>query len=1747
MTAILKEKLQSLLTKRNGIFERVQCNYDLMAGLNQNNVSAFLVRYEKLDDYHSSFEKILDDINEVSLKLDPADKVDPSSSKFSLKAMDDLYFSIRAFARDQNISGSTSGPSLQLAKPSAKLPKLQLPTFSGDLKDWPNFYSLFNSTIHSQTNITGTEKLQYLRTFLTGTPLALIEHLHLSDDNYMLAYNLLYKRYQHKRSLAAYYFNHILEFTPLQKCSVDGLRKHLEVFQSNTAAITELKLPNVSDFFLFHFAFLSLDTESRQLFENKTTDIDVPTFDNLMSFVQDQVKVLEISQQQLPKAGSSKGSDSRQTQKLVSYSGGGYRQNSFVSTTQQSNNSQPRSQTHNSSVQCPYCNQAHPLHHCPKFSAKSVPERQDIVRNLQKCFNCLNNHHVRTCQSHSRCRHCNKAHHTLLHVNPQSSSNPHSVPRSESLLTSHNVPSTSETTESLSCQSSVHPANSTILLGTAQAFILDNFDSKHSIRLVIDPGSMVSCITESCAQSLGLPRRASNIGISGIGNSSISGNKGIVSCTLGSSLTPSVQIHASAIILPRISSDLPTVPISKEVVKSFSSLKLADPNFHTSGKIDFLLGADIYSQILVTHGPTVIPGEPTAFNSIFGWVLLGKAATDMTSAPLTSLFTSTPPLDTLVRQFWEIEEVDFKKPQDPDDIFCENHFSKTHSRDDTGRYIVRLPFKSSEPICNNRKNALKQYENLQRRLSSKPEVQEEYQKFFRDYYESGHMTPANSDSTYVIPHHPVFKSSSSSTKVRAVFNASHVIPPGSSLNQVLHKGPKLQHDISCVITLFRKHLIPVCCDLKQMYRQVLLHPDDRFRQHIFWKPDEGSSVVEFELNTVTYGLSPSAFQAQRVIKQLTIDHGNEYPLASNSIQTGIYIDDVITGADSPQQALDLQQQLICLFQKGGFELRKWTSNCQAVLNAVPNDHLEVPLTIDADDQHTFKILGLYWDSSSDSFGYSTAMIDPIFTKRALLSNIARIFDPMGWLAPLIFWAKHLLQLLWKDNYDWDQPLSPDYVSSWNHFISQLSLLKDVRIPRYILHSQSHQVELLGFCDSSSKGYAAVLYLRVKHNDTYKVSLLKAKSKVAPSKNLLSIPRLELCAAVLLTRLVLSVSSLFSQLNIESIHLFSDSTIVLCWLKTPPHLLEVFVANRVVEILRSTTVQQWFHVSTEVNPADCASRGLLPDQIVQHHLWWNGPSFLSLPKEKWPLQPTVLTESLPGLKAIRVNTLISSSPEINPLYDQLKKFSSFTRTQRVLAYVLRFIENLKRSKTRTTLVKSPLLIEEIDSATVVCVRLVQQTHFREIISQLKKNNQTPVKGNLSSLTPFLDKMGLLRVGGRLKHAPLSYNSKHPLLLPANTHLSGLICDHFHRKSLHGGPRLVQSLIQQKYWIISLRNMVRHRIHKCVTCLRFSAKPTQPIMGDLPSDRFSQVRAFYKVGVDFGGPFSIKEHTRRNAKCTKGYLCLFVCLSTKAVHLELVSDLTTPAFLAAFERFVARRGLPSDIYSDNGTNLYGGYRQLQELYKFIQRNNPELHDHFTANKIKWHFNPPSASNFGGLFEAGIKSAKHHLKRVVADRALTFCEAQTLFCRIEQVLNSRPLVDSSVDPHDLHDFLTPGHFLIGAPLLSTPEEDVSQIPMNRLSRWKLVQQQLQSFWKLWHRDYLHALIKRPKWDRITSNVKLNDVVFLRNQSSSPLDWPLGRVVDVFPGPDGVVRVVQIRTAKSVLTRPVNKLLIVHSSQSE
>ena len=777
--------------------------------------------------------------------------------------------------------------------------------------------------------------------------------------------------------------------------------------------------------------------------------------------------------------------------------------------------------------------------------------------------------------------------------------------------------------------------------------------------------------------------------------------------------------------------------------------------------------------------------------------------------------------------------------------------------------------------------------------------------------------------------------------------------------------------------------------------------------------------------------------------------------------------------------------------------------------------------IKLDTDKTIKILGLTWNPKLDHFQYTvnlpTIAAGPV-TKRTIISEIARLFDPLGWIAPSIVIAKTFIQKLWLSGLGWDDKLSSELLNEWDTYRTELSELTKIKIPRWLTtRTDDVSVELHGFSDASKTAYSAVVYIRVIDVEgQVHVSLLVAKTRVAPIKQI-SIPRLELCGAVLLTRLLLETAEVLS-IPKENISAWTDSTVVLAWINSHPSRWHIFVGNRVSEILTAFNSAQWHHVSTKQNPADCASRGLLPKALIDNSLWFSGPTFLKdkiVNKQKTHVLSTNLEEN------IKVHSV--TIPE-TPLFE---KFSSLQRLTRVVAYCKRFLNKNKGHLKKI----------ELDDALQCCIKETQRNTFLDEYNNLVHNKPVQPNSKLKSLSPFIDENGIIRLGGRLHHADLDENIKHPIILPKDAHITRLIIAESHIKTLHGGQSLMMSYLRSAYWIIGAKNLVKQHISRCVTCFRQRANIKNQIMGSLPSVRCVPARAFINSGVDYAGPVNLKTTKGRGHRSYKGYICLFICMVTRAIHLEVVSDMTTQAFLAAFKRFVSRRGHCAHLWSDNGTTFVGAARELQDL-TVVQQN---ISEHLARAGTEWHFIPPRAPNFGGLWEAGVKATKFHLKRVIGDSTLTYEEMSTLLCQVEACLNSRPMsVINNVDPDEPLP-LTPGHFLVGEPLLSIPDHNYENSNCSGLSRWQYVQRLLQTFWRRWSSEYLSTLVNRYKWSEQRPEPNINDVVLIKEDDMPPSRWLLGRIIQKHPGRDNITRVVTLKTNSSIVKRPTSKICVL------
>jgi hypothetical protein len=1310
---------------------------------------------------------------------------------------------------------------------------------------------------------------------------------------------------------------------------------------------------------------------------------------------------------------------------------------------------------------------------------------------------------------------------------------------------------------------SSHSATATrpaVILATSQADIYSPSGATHRIRLLIDPGSEVTLIAEQLVNKLHLQRRSSTIPILGVGSVSPGRTTGIVSCQLKSTHSEA-QVHVDAHVLPQLTAQIPSVAVPKQQWKHLKNLDLADPDFNHPGPIDLLIGADSCAAVISSPGVLIGgPSEPVGLHTVFGCVLFGKVSSPSQQSSHQSLHViSNDNLQECLSKFWIQEEVPTSSQENltQAEAACEDHFIRTHSRDSSGRYNVRLPLIGDiSTLGNSKEKAQRCLRRLLTQLSRNKNLHQRYSDFMSEYESLGHMVSVSSDApepphAYYLPHHGVIREDSKTTKLRVVFNGSSKSSTGVSLNDISHTGQKLQSDVFDVLLWLRHHKCVFTTDISKMFRQIVVHPDDRPLQRIIWHNHQGQEQV-FELTTVTYGTRSAPFLSGRVLQQLATDEGEKFPQAAELLKKGTYVDDIGGGADSLEELNAIAEELTAMCKTACLPLAKWKSNHP--------DFIMTSSEPSSEQSHSFedlttKILGISWQCKPDTFTFKGNLnTHNTCTKRAMLSEIAQLFDPLGLISPVVIQAKILMQQLWLEKVNWDDTLTPEIINKWQELRQDLQRLSQLQIPRWLkLHSEISSAQIHGFSDASQLAMAAVVYIRVTNQDSSSiVTLVCSKTKVAPLKRL-TIPRLELSAAALLAKLVKRVQV---TLELQKVPVFTwtDSSATLAWIKSNPMRWKEFVGNRVSLIQETLPEAHWKFISGKQNPADCASRGLSASQLIHHPLWWTGPAWLSQPPEFWPskIPPENLHDDLEQRPGLSYAAVIPESPAIWDLIE-LKEIKTFNKTLtkllRLTALVQRACSCFKRIPN-SKLSVSPINPADLENAKLFWIKTTQQAYYSSEFKILQAGKRLKESHALSRLTAIIDHAGILRVGGRLQNSQLDADSKHPAILPKESQLAQLIISHAHSRTMHGGTQLTLSLIRKSCWIVGGRAPVKSFIQKCLTCARIRGVRAQQLMGQLPASRVTPSLVFENTGVDYAGPVSLKFNQGRGTRFYKGWIAVFVCFSTSAIHLEVATDYSSEAFIKAYRRFISRRGICKTLRSDCGTNFKGADALLKKLFDQSTHQFKELQRLLTNDGTRWIFNPPGAPHMGGKWEAAVKSVKHHLRRTIAETVLTYEDFSTLLAQVEAILNSRPLSALSDDPEDIS-ALTPGHFIRGAALTTIPEPTLTHLPDSRLSHLQRIQARLQTFWDRWSTECLQAHQLTSKWKHSHNDIKQGSLVLLTDERYPPSKWPLARVTQIHPGVDGLTRVVTIKTATATLTRPVTKLallpILTHEENSD
>ncbi|GBO31665.1 hypothetical protein AVEN_22673-1 [Araneus ventricosus] len=1300
----------------------------------------------------------------------------------------------------------------------------------------------------------------------------------------------------------------------------------------------------------------------------------------------------------------------------------------------------------NSKPKCAFCNNDnHAIYKCEEFLKLSVDDKVLFLKQKSLCFNCFKGHNVRICNSKGNCKKCFKRHNTLIHfdegrnatsfgttsvnikdevnLEPSQQVSNHSSlnPAAKTFQVFPNNDPSFGSPLLLGERSSYNDSEKCVLLSTATLLISNSEGESLPVKAILDSGACCNLISENLVGLLGVERQKTDAVISCLNDTSVRVKTQLK--TDISNLTVDNIRKIDFLVVPKITGITPSKCLDISALNLPPNITLADPHFHKPGKIDLLLGNEYFCEFL-RPGQCRVPNSQLILqNSVFGFLASGRLNVTRNQSSRViqcKLIANLEDLHKDMTKFWELEKIE-KPIKSVEEEKCEKN-SKT--------------------------SALGSLNSLWRRLSKNPELLSLYRDFMQEYEALGHMelvTDNNEPSTsYYLPHHGVFKPDKTSTKLRVVFNASALSSNGLSLNDTQMNGGLTQEDLFSIMLRFRKHKFVFSADIRKMYRMILVDPQQRDLQRIVWKNGENDTVKTYKLNTVTHGTTSAPYLATRVLHQLVKDEGQCFPLAATVLDSDFYMDDVLTGGDSLEEMRELQIQLIRLLSRAGMELHKWRTNASNLRSNI-SEEKEYSFSCSSET----KALGILWDHLTDCFSFKV-LPSPQITKRAVSSNIARIFDPLGLLGPVITVAKIFLQRLWKLKIDWNDYLPEREAEEWERFLNSLHSINQLCIPRHVLCEFPEKLEVHGFADASEKAYGAVVYLKSSAGERNCVRLLCSKSRVAPLKSI-SVPKLELCAAVLLAQLVKRVLCAI-KLEINGIYLWSDSTIVLAWIQHEPWELKTFVPNRIAAIQELTKKEQWFHVSSGNNPADVPSRGFAPEKLCNNELWWTGPSFL---QADFPVPLSIPNSNddvyLSELKTSKPVFLTLNAKEKELFIECLLSVTnSYLKLIRVMSFIFRFIFN-------------------------------------------SRNPHSLRSG------PLTDSNGILRVGGRLEYSNLTNNQKHPIVLPKSHRLTKLIFVYFHLKNLHVGPRGLLCAVRQKFWPIHGRNLSRKIVNDCITCFRNKPVLANQIMGNLPAERITPTFPFNVCGVDFIGPLLVKPVAQRRITARKMYVAIFVCFVTKAVHFELVTDLTSEAFIACLKRFFARRGKSSIVYSDNATNFVGAQSELKRSSYMLKKPDENVSAYLASEEIKWKFSPPRSPNFGGLYEAGVKSFKYHFRRVMKNTKVSIEEILTIISQIEGILNSRPLTPLTCDPTDLS-VLTAGHFLIGRPITSVVEPEIIDTSDNRLSRWQRTTKVVQFIWKRWHRDYLNHLQQRSKWQFEKNDSKIGSLVLLKEDNLPP-----------------------------------------------
>uniref|UniRef100_A0A8D8YQ79 Integrase catalytic domain-containing protein n=1 Tax=Cacopsylla melanoneura TaxID=428564 RepID=A0A8D8YQ79_9HEMI len=1640
---------------------------------------------------------------------------------------------------------------------SSNLPKIQLIKFDGTVEKYQEFWDNFQTLVDCRTDLADNVKLHYLKGQLVGKAASLVEGFRITDDNYKVAKDVLKDEYGSSQVVQNKIYYEILRMKLYsdKQCHVEEFYRKLEI---NLKLLENQGVDVNSNEFLASNLFMKLpDSIQKRLVREKGSVITVKD-------IREQI-IVELRCDRLlkslnPELGKPKYESISKPVMSVPKPPvrPRYTTEALVSIDR------PRPST-----VCVYCDGSHYSDECDRY--RTVDARKEKLGN--RCFICLLPGHLSGyCRLEYRCWHCsrfNVHHRSLCPKKCSSGSKNDTQHRANALLSDSDSrkcrnstepgPSNSKSCLSLSTPDKSVPrpwdkcndidntmvstvscaVNSVVFMQTAVVNVYDEKNDQFiAVRALLDTASSHSYMSDRLLKVLDL-----NVGHFMSMNvytfGALEPKKMKAPEVTIKIVANDMQYDLNVFVVPNIVRGGNVRAYDTEFLRGVDeSFTLADRFLldKPTQEFDLLIGVDYYAHFILSE-KVKIDNNLFVWQTAFGYVLSGTKCNELVqhedTVSRSVLFTRTElTFDHThdIQKFWDLQTLGIKDncSVSDDDLALQSFHSTLKFEND--RYYVDFPWKNdSRDVQSNFGLAVGRLKSLVKR-HQKDGILGVCEKTLADQLEKGVLEKVpnedlNKKSCY-FPFHAVIRESVT-TQVRFVMDASaRQNRSKPSLNDMLYRGPVLLENLCSLLLRFRLGKYGLISDIEKAFLNIGLNDSERDFTRIVWlkdvtKPIDQENISVLRHTRLPFGVVSSPFLLSCVIRTHLAKYTGDH---IEKLRNNIYMDNILCAVDSVSEIGELVGTARKVFSEASLNLREWSSNSL--------DYITTTLSPDlVNTSKVQKTLGMLWDTREDtlSLKFNYQYKNEVVCKRLLLSVLASFFDILGLWTPIIMHLKLLVQSAWVQKKDWDEELDSKDKVEFLRIVESMNRVSNMPVQRYLVNCNSQgsvRYELHAFSDACSHSYASVVYLR-RETQTGEINtdVVFAKSRVAPTDKP-TLPRLELLGALIAYRSLNFVKNSLMNVTVDKFYLWIDNQCVIHWL-TGNKVLPVFINNRVREIKSSTFPITFRYVPTEQNPADLACRGSSDVDLKDNKLWWEGPGFLST--HVWPdfdfHCPFICDETDENEIPIDINLITKCAETVlfpTPFDIDEHKYNSFKKLVNITCYVKKFI-NLCRKGANF---KGPISLEEYNNSKAEWLKYIQRKKFPTTYEKLALGQSDQLSTQLGL---ELSDDGLLICKGRFRELRYEGKEVFPVLIPRQCHLTDIIVNDVHRACFHNGTGQTLATLRLNYWLCQGRSEVKKIIRNCVNCKKFRQGPyKQPEFCFYPNYRVQRNVAFQYSSVDMFGPLTVKEGN----KVSTVHGLIFVCMTTRAIHLEMLDSESTADFLLAFKRFLARRNACRHILSDNAIQ----FKLVKDVFSEV----------LNEKSIKFQFTSPLSPWEGGLYERLIGSTKQCLRKTIGHELLSKTQLLTTLIEIENVINKRPL--GYVGDEDI--MITPSHFLgiksdsLGLEQLNFNSRGKSVTFKNLMDLWKKGSSLLDLFWRTWVKQYLNALRERKqtalKQGRIsTLEPKVGEVVLIKDTNLHRANWPYGSILKLNHGRDEKVRNVDLKIPNGrIITRPVSML---------